>query len=149
MWLCTVGPEMPTLIFPCTDISFWTNQSFEPRSQSLWAKFAWAPWNLWGMGWKRFRWRQKELGNLQKMSTFSSPPLEFLQMNLPLGRQNLCYNKLTKKNWCMWSFSESTCNFWTITQRGPCFSQQSMRLSLGSRQKASDWPPEWFLPELS
>ena len=39
----------------------------------------------------------KRIWKPPNMSTFSSPPLEFLQMNLPLGRQNLCYNKTDPK----------------------------------------------------
>ena len=104
-------------------------------------------WNLWGMGWKRFRWRQKELGNLQKCRLFQVPPLEFLQMNLPLGRQNLCYNKLTKKTGVCGPFSESTCNFWTITQRGGLASANSPCdfLLAPDKKPLTDHPSDFFL----
>ena len=86
-----------------------------PRSQSLWAESPGALEPLW-MGWKRFRWRQKELGNPDKMSIFQVHPWSSCSC---IDESPTCETKCVPLNKCLLPkkadvlgcFSEGTRNF--------------------------------------
>ena len=100
-------------------------------------------------GWEVFRWLAERIWKPPKNVDFFKSTLGVLADESPTWQTEFVLQQIDQKQLVYVVFFRKYMQFLDHHTAGPCFSQQSMRLALGSRQKASDWPLKWFPPEFS